>query len=85
MLSHREWHYLKRLEGLGGMALLEEMHNKWGWALRFQKSMAGLVSLSLLMDQDVTLPTMPAAAMLPALVVTDSPSESISPIKCSLL
>jgi hypothetical protein len=53
MLSHREWHYLKRLEGLGGMALLEEMHNKWGWALRFQKSMAGLVSLSLLMDQDV--------------------------------
>jgi hypothetical protein len=34
----REWHYLKRLEGFRGVALLEEVHYR-GWALRFQKPM----------------------------------------------
>jgi hypothetical protein len=42
-------HYLKRLEGLVGLALVEEMCH-WRWALRFQKSLQGQASLSLPMD-----------------------------------
>lgn len=37
MVSHQEKHYLKGLEGLRNVDLLEEVYHL-GWALRFQKS-----------------------------------------------
>lgn len=39
-----EWHYLKGLEGLRGVALLEEVCH-WGWVLRFQSPMPNPESL----------------------------------------
>ena len=54
---------MKRLEGLGGVALLEEVCD-WGWALRFQKPLPSPVSLSLPADQDVALSTVCAAMLL---------------------
>ena len=64
---------MKELEGLGGMALLEEVLYL-GWALRFQNPMPGPVSLSLFLlpvDQDKELsatspaPCVPAACPVP--------------------
>lgn len=40
-----EWHYLKALEGLGGVVLLEVVCH-WRWPLRFQKPTQGPDSLS---------------------------------------
>jgi hypothetical protein len=45
---------LKRLEGLGGEALLEKAHH-CRWALRFQKPKSSPVSFSLSSDQDTDL------------------------------
>lgn len=46
-LVAREWHCLRKIRGCGlgvGMALLEEVRH-WGWALRFEKSKPGPMSL----------------------------------------
>ena len=52
-LATREWNSSKGLEGIGGVALLEEVCCLW-WALRFQKPMLGPDLLSPLpMDEDV--------------------------------
>lgn len=76
------------------MALVKEV-GRWGWALRFQKSMQGL-SLSLFPlpeDQDVELSATSPAKCLPAHCHTPYhddnglTSETVSkpPIKCFLL
>jgi hypothetical protein len=70
--------------GLEGVALLEEVYH-FGWTLRFQKPMLGLVSFSLqFVDQDVSsqlllqCPVCLSAALLPAMMVMDSPSETVN-------
>lgn len=51
ILNARKWPCSLGLEGLRGIALLEEVCH-WGRTLGFGKSMPGPVSLSLLVDQD---------------------------------
>ena len=70
-------------EGLGGVALMEELCH-WGWALRFEKAPA-IPNASL-------PPNVRARGELSAIPATMpllhhhglSPSENISPIKCFL-
>jgi hypothetical protein len=59
-----QWQYFKRLEGLRGVALLEEVCH-WGWTLRFQNPMLNPESLPLPMDQDVVLSYCSKSACLP--------------------
>ena len=61
-LVTREWNCLGRIRRYGragvGVALLEEVCH-WGWALRFQKSMPGPVSLCMVpVDQDIKVSAM---------------------------
>lgn len=63
----REWNCLKRLEGLGGVALLEELCHCKG-ALRFQSP--DRPSLTWPADQNVAL-SYCSITMLPAMMIID--------------
>jgi hypothetical protein len=74
-------------EGLGGVALLEELYH-WRWSLRFQKTMSIPVSSPcyLCVGWDVSSQLLPqhhdclAAEVISAMMVRNSPSKTVSPI-----
>jgi hypothetical protein len=77
-LMTREQTYLKKLERLGGMALLEEVCH-WGRASRLQKQMADPHSLPVVQDEALSYSSRAMCAiMFSAIMMIDWVCETVS-------
>lgn len=63
-LNMKEWHYLKKLKGLGCVGLLEELYHQ-GWALRFQQPKPSPESFCLWIRMWLSTTTPAPTCMLP--------------------